>query len=213
MPVDPRDVGDVFRRLEPAFDFQRGDAGADQVRQHFQPGQILRAEQIFPVAERDRLAVGNQIVRHPAGLRAFAAIGRAAAQRFAGQALAGVGDAQRAVDEDFQGQVGRVRGRVAELTAQACSRGTWIFSISLSEHSRASTTRLQPSSRANSTPAALVMVICVEAWIGKSGESCADQPADAHVLHDRRVHAGGDHRAQIFFGVGQFVFEDERVEA
>jgi hypothetical protein len=39
------------------------------------------------------------------------------------------------------------------------------------EHSRASTTRLQPSSRANSIPAALVMVICVEAWIGKSGES------------------------------------------
>jgi hypothetical protein len=31
------------------------------------------------------------------------------------------------------------------------------------EHSRASTTRLQPSSRANSTPAALVTVICVEA--------------------------------------------------
>jgi hypothetical protein len=43
--------------------------------------------------------------------------------------------------------------------------------------------------RANSTPAALEMVICVEAWIGKSGES-ADQPADADVLHNRRVHAG-----------------------
>ena len=31
LPINPRDVGDVFRRLEPAFDFQRRDAGADQV--------------------------------------------------------------------------------------------------------------------------------------------------------------------------------------
>ncbi len=38
-------------------------------------------------------------------------------------------------------------------------------------HSRASTTHWQPSSRANATPAALVTVICVEAWMGKSGES------------------------------------------
>ena len=102
LAVDAGDVGDVFRRFEPAFDFQRGDAGADQLRQHFQPGEILRAEQIFPVAERHRLAVGDQIVGHPAGLRAFAAVGRASAQRFARQALAGIGDAERAVNEDLQ---------------------------------------------------------------------------------------------------------------
>ena len=40
-----------------------------------------------------------------------------------------------------------------------------------SEFSRARATSSQPSSRANSTPAALVIVICVEAWIGKSGET------------------------------------------
>jgi hypothetical protein len=94
LPVNPRDVGDVFRRLEPALDFQRRDAGADQFRQNFQPGQVLRAQKIFPVAERNRFAVGNQIVRHPAGLGAFAAIGRTAAQRFAREALAGIGDAE-----------------------------------------------------------------------------------------------------------------------
>ena len=33
--------------FEPAFDFQRGDAGADQLRQHFQSGQILRTQQIL----------------------------------------------------------------------------------------------------------------------------------------------------------------------
>ncbi len=81
------------------------------------------------------------------------------------------------------------------------------------EHSRASTTRLQPSSRANSTPAALVTVICVEAWIGKSGESLRINLANAHVLHNRRVHAGGDDGAQIIFRVGQFVFKNERVES
>ena len=61
-------------------------------------------------------------------------------------------------------------------------------------------------------PAALVMVICVEAWIGKSGESWRISRQMPDVLHDRGVHAGGDHRAQILLGVGQFVFEDERVE-
>ena len=40
----------------------------------------------------------------------------------------------------------------------------------------------------------------------------ADQPADAHVLHDGGIHAGGDDGAQVFLGVGQFVLEDQRVE-
>ena len=43
MPIDPRDVGHVFGGFEPAFNFQRRHAGAEQVRQHFQPGQVLRA--------------------------------------------------------------------------------------------------------------------------------------------------------------------------
>ena len=40
----------------------------------------------------------------------------------------------------------------------------------------------------------------------------ADEPANAHVLHNHRVHAGGHHRAQIFFRVSQFVFKDQRVQ-
>ena len=50
---------------------------------------------------------------------------------------------------------------------------------------------------------------------GMNGEirgELPDEPADADILHNHRVHAGGNHRAQIFFGVGEFVFEDERVE-
>ena len=43
--------------------------------------------------------------------------------------------------------------------------------ISGSDTSRPSTASEAPSSRANATPAPLVTVICVEAWIGKSGET------------------------------------------
>ena len=168
LPVNPRDVGDVFRGFEPAFDFQRSDAGADQFRQNLQPGQILRAEQIFPVAERNRFAVGNQIVGHPAGLRTFAAIGRASAERFAGKALAGIGDTERAMDENFQGKSvecqsrGQVIRGIRSRSRHSNIRPNFLNFLAM-EHSRASTTRLQPSSRANSTPAALVMVIWVEA--------------------------------------------------
>ena len=84
--------------------------------------------------------------------------------------------------------------------------------ISLTEHSRASTTNWQPSSRANSTPAALVIVICVEPWIGKSGDQPADQAAHPHVLHDGGVDTGGDDGLQVVFGGGKFVGEDQRVE-
>ena len=42
------------------------------------------------------------MIRQPAGLRTFAAIGAALAERFAGEALTGVGDAESAVDKSFQ---------------------------------------------------------------------------------------------------------------
>ncbi len=40
----------------------------------------------------------------------------------------------------------------------------------------------------------------------------ADQPADADVLHDGRVHAGGDDGTQIIFCIGQFILKHQRVE-
>jgi hypothetical protein len=46
------------------------------------------------------------------------------------------------------------------------------------------------------------MVICVE----------ANEPANAGVLNHDRVHAGGNHRPQILFGLGHLVLEHERVE-
>ncbi len=40
----------------------------------------------------------------------------------------------------------------------------------------------------------------------------AHQPSDPHVLHDHRVGAGGDDRAQMRFGLGQFGLEHQGVE-
>jgi hypothetical protein len=62
----------------------------------------LGAEQVAAVTEIDFLAVGDEVVRETAGLGAFAAVGGAAAEGFAGEALAGIRDAESAVDEDLQ---------------------------------------------------------------------------------------------------------------
>ena len=40
----------------------------------------------------------------------------------------------------------------------------------------------------------------------------ADEAADAHVLHDGGIHAGGDDGAQMLLGGGQLVLEDQCVE-
>ncbi len=40
----------------------------------------------------------------------------------------------------------------------------------------------------------------------------ADKPADAHILHDGRIHAGGDQCAQMCFSFGHLILEHERVE-
>jgi hypothetical protein len=47
---------------------------------------------------------------------------------------------------------------------------------------------------------------------GKVRRETADEPRDAHVLHDGRVHARCDDAAEVFLGGGEFVGEDERVE-
>jgi hypothetical protein len=109
--VDVCDVRDVFGALEPALDFQGGDSDAHEVGQHLKSREILRAQQIAAVAEVDGAAVGDEFVGHAAGLGAFATVGGAAAERLAGEALTGVGDTERAVDEDFERQ-GRRRLRV-----------------------------------------------------------------------------------------------------
>ena len=87
--------------------------------------QIAGRKQIARVVERLKLAVDDQFVGQAAGLRALAAIGAASAPRFGREALAGVGDTERAMHKDFEIAVGfRVDA-----------------AISSSESSRASVTR------------------------------------------------------------------------
>ena len=126
-----------------------------------------------------RLAVAEQFVGQPAGLGALAAIAAAAAHGQAGQALARIADAQRPVDEHFQADAGRCR----------------IWRMSASDSSRASTTRRMPSAAATRMPSALVSDICVEAWMGQSGQMARISRAHAQVLHEHGVDAGGDRRA------------------
>ncbi len=102
LAVNPGDAGDVLRGLQPAFDLERRHAQPHQIGDHLDAREVLRAEQVTAVAQRHGAAIGHQLVRQAAGLRAFAAVGRAAAEGFAGQALARVGHAQRAVDKDLQ---------------------------------------------------------------------------------------------------------------
>ena len=85
-------------------------------------------------------------------------------------------------------------------------------SISARDSSRARMTRVQPSSRASATPAALVIDICVDAWISRSGviarisraspRSCtitASTPADVSTR-------------TVAFELGHLAGKDQRVE-
>ena len=110
----PRDVGDVLGRLEPALDLQARHAQLDQLRDQVVRGKVLRAEEILSLVQVHELAVADDLVGHPAGLGTLAAVRRAAAQGLAGQALAGVGHAERAVDEDLDGHV-RLLADLADL--------------------------------------------------------------------------------------------------
>ena len=78
----------------------------DDLRNLAQRVEIAGREQIARVGQRFECAVDQQFVRQAAGLRALAAIGAAASPGFRRKALAGVGYAQRAVDEDFQIAIG-----------------------------------------------------------------------------------------------------------
>ena len=85
--INAGDVGDVFGRLQSPFDLEARNARVDELPYQVVGREVLRAEKIFSVAKRDDVAIAHQIIRHATRLRALAAIGAAAAERFAGQAL------------------------------------------------------------------------------------------------------------------------------
>ena len=87
-----------------------------------------------------------------------------------------------------------------------------ILPISASDSSRARITREQPSSAASLTPSSLVIDICVDAWISRSGRDRPDQPRQTQVLNDHRVHARQGQLAYRGFHIGELMGKDERIE-
>ena len=65
-------------------------------------GEVGGGEEVLLVAKVFLDAVDDELVGEAAGLGALAAVGGAASQRFGGEALSGVGDAEGAMDEDFE---------------------------------------------------------------------------------------------------------------
>ena len=101
-PVNLADGGHILGGLQASLDLETFDARGDQVRNVVHRREVLRGEQVALVTQIAERPVHDKFVRHPAGLGAFAAVGTPLAERLARQALAGVGDAERAVDKDLE---------------------------------------------------------------------------------------------------------------
>src|SRR5947209_1220229 len=78
--------------------------------------QILRAEQIGPIARIALLAIDDQVIRQSARLGTLPPIRAAAAEGFAGQTLAAVSNAQRPVNKhlDRHGRTDRYAPNVVK---------------------------------------------------------------------------------------------------
>ena len=105
--IDTGDGGYVFRGFEAAFDFETFHARADEIWDEIDGGEVLGGEEVAVLAEVLGHAIDYDFIGHAAGLGALAAVGGALAEAFGGEALAGVGDAQGSVHEDFDGCVRR----------------------------------------------------------------------------------------------------------
>ena len=199
--VGLRDGGDVFGGLQAALDLQGADAGADQVGHDFDAGEVLRGEEIGLVTEVADHAVDHEFVRQAAGLGAFAAVGRAATERFARQALAGISDAERAVDEDLEVEGGALGG---------------LFRLHLL-HLRDRDLATEHGERSAQTAGVIDARRARHRHLRRGMDrevrrDAADEAADAGVLDDGGVDAGRDDRAERARGLGEFVGKDQRIE-
>ena len=196
--VDLGDGGDVFGGFEAAFDFEGADAEFDEAGDFFDGGEVLRGEEVAFVAEVDEGTVDDHLIGHATGLGALAAVGAAAAEGFGGEALAGVGDAEGAMDEDFEGEFGMVVGLEAFELAEGEFAGenglVDVEAFGEFESLRGSDGHLGGG---------------VEA---EAGGDLFDEFGEAEVLDDDGVDAGVFEVAELGFGVGEFGGEDEGVE-
>ena len=80
--------GNVVRRFKPTLDLERVEAEFDEFRDLIDSGEILGGEKVGTIPEVTGLAVDFEGVGHAAGLSALPAVGAAATEDFAGEALA-----------------------------------------------------------------------------------------------------------------------------
>ena len=136
--------------------------------------EVLRGEQVGAVAEIAQDAVDDELVGEAASLGAGAAVGAPAA------------------DASLVRHCPEYATQSAPCTKTSARRGLPADGRDVVERELArEDDAVAPSERASSHGAASVQVICVEAWMGRSGARARTRRDHAEILHDDRVGAGG----------------------
>ena len=183
----------VAHVLVPALDLEAGDAGVDQRPQVGALVVVLEAQHMLVVGDDAAGRIGHG-VGQAAFLAAIAAVGTAPGVRMADEALAGIGDAQRAMDEELQRGVFNLR-----------TDGVDLPDVQLTcQHHLAEAHVLQEARLLGRADVGL------GAGMQLDGRQVLQQ--QAHVLHDQRVGARFVQPPYQAAGRLQFVVAQDGVE-
>ena len=182
--------------LVAAFDLERGEADAHDLRDLAQRIEIARREQVARIAERSSPAIHDQLVGQAAGLRALAAVGAAPAPGLRRETLTGVSHAQRAVNEDLEFAIG------------GGAYGAHLVERKLTRQGDAARAQLLGQPHA-------VRAGDAHLGAGVDGQLRCDPPRqarDAQVLDDNGVRASLGDGCQAARRLRYFVVEDQGIE-
>ena len=201
------DIGHVFGSFESAFDFQGTDSGLGELRDEVDSGEVLGTQQVLAVAERNLVAIGDELVGHAAGLGTFAAIGGTSSEGFARETLAAVGDAQGSMNENLQ--------RKAVIVGLVWARVGVEFLLYFADFDEGTFT----CEHRDATPELLCETDCSGAGDrhlggGMDGEvwgDLPDQPAESDILNDRGIDPCCDDQPEGFFCLLDFGGKDQGV--
>jgi len=201
LAIGVRHRGDVGGVLQPPFNLEAGDPRIHQIRQQLPGGQILRRQQITLFAEVELLAIHDQFVGEAAGLGTFAAIGAPLAQGFAGQALAGVGHTEGAMDEHLQ--------RHLDLAlAQLLLDAPQVLQAQLTgEDHPLAAELLSHRDTSRTGDGHLRRAMDGQLWRERLG-----QGRETDVLNDQGINTGGIGGQEQLCGTAELVGEDEDIE-
>lgn len=188
--------GDVGGGLEAAFDFKAGDASLREIEDEVVGGKILRGEEIGFIAEVFHFAIDDKIVGEAAGLGTLATIGTAAAEGFAGEALAGISDAEGAVNEDFHGEDGGARDFFDFWNGELAGEDDAFHAEGFDEADAAGFGEGHLGGAVD----------------GEGGAHLVDELNKAEILDDDGIDAGGGDLPEVGGGFGEFGGEDQGVE-